>query len=191
MHMENFSKSFNGNYRLKKVKYNNHTTETLLSEYLFDGFHTAMVSTYLDYPSYTSYSCLEDKTYIRLLIDISKYRNCILHCFYNNLIPNNCYSIFLKGLCKTVHINIGNSSPSKWDNGYGKCVYAEATLYTFDGECENTKTMMKNFIKTGINSETIVNEIGSISEQLIIGMRPLFKIYDSCGKKLLTPDWSF
>lgn len=179
--MENFSKGFKGDYRLKKVIYDNRITETLLSEHLFDGFHTAMI---------TSRYCNE-KTYIKLLIDISKYRNCISHCFYNNLIPNNFYSIFLKRLCKDVHIIIGNSSPSKWDNGYGRCDYAEATLYTFDGECEDTKTMMKNFIKTGINSETIIHEIGNISEQLILGMEPLFKIYESCGEKLLTPDWSF
>ena len=183
--MENFS----GNYRLKKVTYDNHIIETLLSEYLFDGFHTAMIAS--RYCKYTSHRYLEEKTYIKLLIDISKYRNCILHCFYNNLIPNNFYSIFLKRLCKNVFINIKNSSPSKWDNGYGRCDYAEATLYTFDGECEDTKSIMKNLITTGINSETIVNEIGIISEQLITGMKPLFKIYDSCGKKLIPPDGAF
>lgn len=183
--MENFSECFNGNYRLKKVIYDNRITETLLSEHLFDGFHTAMIT------SRYCYKFLEGKTNIKLLIDISKYRNCISYCFCKNLIPNNCYSIFLKRLCKNVFINIKNSSPSKWDNGYGRCDYAEATLYTFDGKCEDTKSMMKNLITTGINSETIVNEIGSISEQLILGMEPLFKIYDSCGKKLLTPDWSF
>jgi hypothetical protein len=187
--MENFSKSFNGNYRLKEVTYDSRITETLLSEHSFNGFHTAMITS--RYCNYTSYRCLEEKTYIKLLIDISKYRNCISHCFYNNIIPNNCYSIFLKRLCKNVNISIGNSSPSKWDNGYGRCDYVETTLYTFDGECEDTKSMMKNFIKTGINSETITHEIGSISEQLILGMEPLFKIYNSCGKKLLTPDWSF
>lgn len=179
--MENFSKSFKGNYRLKKSIYNNSIKEILLSEHLFDGFHTAMI---------TSRYCNE-KTYIKLLIDISKYRNCISHCLYNDLIPHNYYSIFLKNLCKNVRVSIGNSSPSKWDNGYGRCDYVEATLYTFEGECEDSKTMMTNFIKTGINSETIVDEIGNISEQLIIGLRPLFKIYDSCGEKLLTPDWSF
>jgi hypothetical protein len=187
--MENFSKSFKGNYRLKEVIYDNHTKETLLSEHVFDGFHTAMITS--RYCSYTTYRCLEEKTYIKLLIDISKYRNCISHCFYKNLIPKDCYSIFLERLCKNVNISIGNLSPSKWDNGYGRCDYAEATLYTFNGECEDSKTMMTNFIKTGINSETIVDEIGNISEQLITGMRPLFKIYDSCGEKLLTPDWSF
>lgn len=78
----------------------------------------------------TDYSIHLDKPFsFRLRIDLSKYEECIRELFYGD---SNAYRIF----CTSGKFHIGNVSPSLWNNGFGRCEYAESTIIEYKGFAE-------------------------------------------------------
>ena len=112
-----------------------------------------------------------DKPFSFLLrIDLSKYEECIRELFYGD-------SKAYQTLCTSGKFHVGNVSPSLWNNGFGRCEYAESTIILYKGFAEKkqwelsvmkegvdwfhpTRAQVRNLVKSKLETvEPFINEI--------------------------------
>ena len=151
-----------------------------------NGFNFAIICYQSDRRDACGYNhCIYlDKPFsFRLRIDLTKYEECIRELLYGD---SKAYQTF----CTSGKFHVGNVSPSLWNNGFGRCEYAESTIILYKGFAEK-KQWELSVMKEGVDwfHPTRV-QVRNLVKSKLETVEPFINDISKRGK-ILTPDFNY
>lgn len=125
-----------------------------------------------------------DKPFSFLLrIDLSKYEECIRELFYDD---SKAYQTF----CTSGKFSVRNVSPSLWNNGFGRCEYAESTIIGYNGFTEK-RLWELSVMKEGVDWFNPTRaQVRDLVTRKLETVEPFINEISKRGK-ILAPDFNF